>query len=113
MRLHKECATEGKKPRDMRRDLGGEIEQPSRYQGEQLKTELMKLRSDHSRIEEWPWQHPFTNIHASALHEAGHAVLAVALGRRLSKLTVLGTVVPRFVTKFEQLELHEREQRSR
>lgn len=49
----------------------------------------MKLRSDQSRIEVWPWRHPFTDIHSSALHEAGHAVVAVALGRRLCKLTVL------------------------
>ena len=59
------------------------------YQGEQLRAELMRLRSDRSGIEPWPWQHPFTHIHASALHEAGHAVLACALGRQLCDITVL------------------------
>ena len=63
------------------------------YQGKQLRTELIKLRSDQSRTEGWPWQHPFTHIHASALHEAGHAVLAVALGRRLCRITILQNAI--------------------
>ena len=58
-------------------------------EGQRLRAELTKLRNNSSSLEVWPWQHPFTQIHASAVHEAGHAVIAVALGRQLCKITVL------------------------
>ena len=62
---------------------------PRTQQGETLKVALMALRSAQSPEDLWPWKHPFEHIHSSALHEAGHAILAFSFGRQLCKITVL------------------------
>lgn len=62
---------------------------PRKRQGEILKASLMELRRIPKSDEPWPWKHPFDAVHSSALHEAGHVVLAVAFGRRLSEITII------------------------
>ncbi len=57
--------------------------------GEQLKAQLDKLRFTPNEERERPERHPFQQIHSSGLHEAGHAVLAVVLGRTLKRVTVV------------------------
>jgi hypothetical protein len=57
--------------------------------GERLKAQLDKLRlMPNKEREGLEWQ-PFQQIHSSGLHEAGHTVLAVVLGRKLKSVTVV------------------------
>jgi hypothetical protein len=81
--------TKVKESPEAKRDLEATLNDPRKYEGQRLRAELTKQRNNSSRLEVWPWQHPFTHMHASALHEAGHAVIAIALRRQLRKLTVL------------------------
>jgi predicted CopG family antitoxin len=60
-----------------------------RQMGAQLKAELDGIRCTETAGGAWSERHPFQQVHASSLHEAGHAVLAVVLGRTLKHLTIL------------------------
>src|SRR5712692_5113734 len=66
------------------------VEQRRREVGEQLKAQLDELRLARKKERESPaLKHPFQPIHSSALHEAGHAVLAVVLSRKVKSVTVM------------------------
>ncbi|HCT60921.1 MULTISPECIES: hypothetical protein [Acidobacterium] len=58
-------------------------------QGEKLKEKLTAQRHQQCGVEAWPWKHAFEREHNSALHEAGHAVLASAFGRQICQITVI------------------------
>jgi hypothetical protein len=65
------------------------LDQRRREMGEQLKAQLDELRLMPNEERECSERHPFQQIHSSGLHEAGHAVLAVVLGRKLKSVTVV------------------------
>lgn len=65
------------------------LDQRRREMGEQLNAQLDKLRLMPNEERECSERHPFQQIHSSGLHEAGHAVLAVVLGRKLKSVTVV------------------------
>lgn len=65
------------------------LDQRRQEMGEQLKAQLDKLRLAPNEESECPELHPFQHIHSSGLHEAGHAVLAIVLGRTLKSVTVV------------------------
>lgn len=64
------------------------LDQQRRQAGETLKAQLDKVRITPDTEVGWP-KHPFQPIHSSALHESGHAVLAVLLERKLKSVTVI------------------------
>jgi hypothetical protein len=65
------------------------LEPRRRELGERLKVQLDEWRLTRNEEREWPGPHPFQPIHSSGLHEAGHAVFAVVLGRKLKSVTVM------------------------